>query len=47
MINGVSGTLIQMNGGKGKNFLTQAPKAQNRRVIFSPSPASKCKIETS
>jgi len=26
-----------MNGGKGKNFLTQAPKTQNRRLIFSPS----------
>ena len=37
--------------GKGKNFLTQAPKAQNRRLIFSPpyplpSHTSKCKIET-
>ena len=26
MINGVSGTPIQMNGGKVKNFLTQALK---------------------
>ena len=36
MINGVSGTPIQMNGEKGENFLTQAPKAQNRRLVFSP-----------
>ena len=35
MINGVSGTPIHMNGEKGENFLTQAPKSQNRRLIFS------------
>ena len=32
-----------MNGGKGKTFWLNA---QNRRLIFSPSHTSKCKIET-